>query len=285
MDMKENCTYTIEKVDKLKSPTIYFFLKNVGISEHFIKSLRKSPNSVLLNDAPANLRSIIKNGDMLSIKKEPKESNYAKECEGNLDIVYEDDDYLVVNKPHGLACIPTRSHFSNNLGGQVVRYMHTQTPNFVLRIVNRLDKDTAGLVVVAKNTFAYNNIGKVDKTYHAICHGNILENTTIDKPILTEQENGINKLKRVISPDGKQSVTHVFPLKNYDNFCHIKCKLETGRTHQIRVHLSSINHPLLDDPIYSDDKNGHTFLLLKEISFNNINLSVPFPDEWEKYIK
>ena len=285
MNMKEYITYTIEKVEELKNPTIYFFLKNMGVSEHFIKSLRRSENSILLNGSPSNLRNTIKNGDTLSIEKEPKGSNFTEECDGNLDIAYEDDNYLVVNKPHGLACIPTRSHFSNNLGGQIVRYMHTKKQNFVLRIVNRLDKDTAGLVIVAKNTFAYNNIGKVDKTYHAICHGNILENITIDKPILTEQENGINKLKRIISPDGKKSITHVFPLKNYQDFCHVKCKLETGRTHQIRVHLSSINHPLLDDPIYSHDKNGHTFLLLKEISFNNINLSVPFPDDWEKYIK
>ena len=284
--MEQYSKFAISNIESLKSPTIYFFLKQNGISEHFIKALRKAEDSIMLNDSPANLRSKIKNGDVLLISKEPTTSNYIDECDGNLDIIYEDDDYLVVNKPHGLACIPTRSHFSNNLGGQIMHYMHQKAPNFVLRIINRLDKDTAGIVIVAKSTFAYNEIGKVGKTYHALCSGNLKENLTIDKPILTEQENGINKLKRTVSADGKPSVTHVFPIKNYDGYCHIKCTLETGRTHQIRVHLSSIDHPLIGDSIYSNNHSGtHTFLLLKEVSFKNVHLTVPFPDDWSNYLK
>jgi len=284
--MKQYDKFIISNIETLKSPTIYFFLKRNGISEHFIKALRKAESSILLNECPATLRSIVKNGDILLISKEPSTSNYVDECDGNLDIVYEDEDYLVVNKPHGLACIPTRSHFSNNLGGQIMRYMHQTIPNFVLRIINRLDKDTAGIVIVAKSSFAYNKIGKIEKTYHALCNRRLDHDLTINKPILTELENGINKPKRVISPDGKPSVTHVFPIKNYGNYCHVKCTLETGRTHQIRVHMSSINHPLLGDSIYSDDKSkSHTFLLLKEVTFKNIHLSIPFPDDWRGYIK
>ena len=291
--MEKYDKYKIEDVTLLKSPTIYFWLKSHGFSEHFIKALRKNVDSFKLNGKSCQINQKFCDGDLLEILKNPHQASSIQPCDGDLDIVYEDEDYLAVNKPHLLACIPTRSHYKDNLGGRVMRYMQRQDPNFVLRIKNRLDKDTAGIVIIAKSTAAYNNLKEIDKTYFALCRGRFAESQfTINSPILTVTKNGINQMKRVISEDGKPSTTHVHVEKQFDSIALAKFKLETGRTHQIRVHLSSVGHSLLGDPIYSSvpESEPHTFLILKEVSFTNprtgkhVDIKTPFPEEWSKYI-
>lgn len=289
--MKNFETYTIKNISQLKRPTIYFFLKNSGLSEHYIKNLRNTPGAILLNNTPATINTKIYEGDVVSISNNPYSASKIQPCEGTLDILFEDDDFLIVNKPHNLSCMPTQSHYSNNLGGQIVNYMQAKQPDFVLRIVNRLDKDTAGIVVIAKNVIARNNTSSINKTYHALCKNTFqtLDTFSINKPIHTITTNGINQMKRVVSPEGKPSVTHVKPLQNFNDYSLIEATLETGRTHQIRVHLSSINHPLLGDTIYNDDckdQNTNSFLILKKISFTHfrtketILLEVPYPNNW-----
>lgn len=282
----------INNTKDLKHPTIYYFLKSNQFSEHFLKNLRNSENGIYLNGIFTPINSKIIDGDILEILKNPSSKSNFPPCDGDLNIIFEDDDYLIVNKPHNLACVPTRSHINNNLGGQVIKYMTTKDQHFTLRIVNRLDKDTAGIVIIAKNVIAYNNIKNIEKTYFALCEGIIPQKTTISSPILTQTINGINQMKRIISPLGKKSITHIQPIKTFLNHSLIKLTLETGRTHQIRVHLSIISHPLLGDNIYNETTTlPHTFLILKEITFthfrtnNSINLQINFPKEWEDYIK
>jgi len=291
--MNEYEIYKIEDVESLKQPTVYFWLKNNQISEHFIKQLRKNPDSIKINNLSCTIKSKLKNGDILKLLKNPSTGSKISPCDGKLEILYEDEEYLAVFKPHNLACIPTRSHYQNNLGGQIVAHMQKIQPNFVLRIINRLDKDTAGIVLVAKSTSAYNKLKDVDKTYYAICEGLPKEeNFTINKPIHTPTINGINQMKRIISDEGKPSITHVFIEKRSQTHSLARLKLETGRTHQIRVHMSSIGHSLLADPIYNNSPctETHTFLILKEVSFTNpysnkqISLTIDFPKDWEKYI-
>lgn len=284
---------------KLKSPTIYFYLKSKNFSESYISKLRTSKDSILLNKKPATLKTQVKIGDTLSISNNPQVSSTIFLCEGNLDIIFEDDDFLLVNKPHNLACMPSRSHYTENLGGMICKYMQSKDKNFVLRIVNRLDKDTAGLVLIAKNLISYNNIKDLRKEYSALCYGNFdIDKLTINSKIETIQHNGINQMERIISNNGKNAVTHVEVVKNYDNFSLIKLDLETGRTHQIRVHLSSINHPLLGDKIYTKDDKilkefpfDHTMLLVKKISFINsrtnkkMEFEIDFPSQWTTFLK
>lgn len=279
--MKKFESFRIENLNNLKQPTIYFWLKNSGFSENYISHLRQK-EMIKLNNEFVNIRAKISNGDFLEIAQNPNKKTDIKPCEGNLDILFEDDDFLIVNKPHNLACMPTRSHFSNNLGGQICTYMKN---DFTLRVINRLDRETAGIVVVAKNVIASNNIF-LDKEYHAICHGIIEQKLTIDKPILTITNNGINQHKRVVDKKGKPSITHIEPIKIFNNNTLLKLKLETGRTHQIRVHLSHINHPLVGDTLYGSSEPSHAFLLLKKISFNhfrtkeNISIEVNYPADW-----
>lgn len=224
-----------------------------------------------------------------------------------LDIIYEDDDIVAVNKPHNLATIPTKAHFDNNLGKQICQHYGE---NFVLRVINRLDKDTAGIVFVAKTLKGYNETKILSKEYFALCEG-VFENKKFDitKPILTEVKDGKNLLRRKVSILGKPATTHCEVVEQFDNFALVRCVLETGRTHQIRVHLSSIDHPLLDDVLYNKnckyyhdfdedfsshkklDLDGlHTFLILKKASFVSsdgkiVDLEVDFPSDWNKYLK
>lgn len=278
--------FTIENIKNLKQPTIFFWLKNQGFSENYIKHLRKE-NMVFLNNIPVNIRAKINNGDLLEIAQNPNRATKIQKCDGKLEILFEDGDFLIVNKPHNLACMPTRSHFANNLGGQICAYMGN---DFTLRIVNRLDRETAGIVVIAKNVIASNNI-KLEKEYHALSHGIINEKMTINQPILTIQENGINQQKRIISPLGKPSITHVHPIKIYKDRTLIKLILETGRTHQIRVHLSHIGHPLVGDTLYGRINPSHTYLILKKISFihfrtkETLSFEVNYPEDWKTHLK
>ncbi len=278
--------YIIRQTANLKKQTIYYFLKEQKISEHYIKCLRNTSDTIKLNGNTVSINNPIEENDVLEISKSPQKGSEIPECDGTLEIIYEDDDYIAVNKPHNLACIPTRKHLQNNLGGQVVKYMKDKDKNFVLRIANRLDRETAGIVVIAKNIDAFNKMN-ANKTYYAICEGNLdLSPFTIDKKIETISHNGINQMKRIVSENGKTAVTHIFPVKNIDKNCLVKLKLETGRTHQIRVHMSSINHPLVGDTIYNENDKSHAYLLLKELSFTHfrsgkkIVLQVDFPNEW-----
>ncbi len=290
--MDEYEKFIIENTSNLKQPTIFFFLKNNNFSEHYIKNLRNFPNSMKVNGKPEKINQRLAIGDVLEIHKNPNLKTEIHFCEGELDILFEDDDYLIVNKPHNLTCTPSKSHFYNNLGGQVCNYMKDKQPNFVLRILNRLDKETAGIVIIVKNLMAYKNTGKINKVYMALCEGQLPENQfTINQPILTINENGINQLKRVVSENGKPAITHITTEKTFANFSLIKVTLETGRTHQIRVHLSHIGHSLLGDSIYSENpKENHAFLILKQISFTHfrrkkqINIQIKYPQDWKKYL-
>lgn len=283
----------VENSEILKHPTIFFLLKSLGFSEHYIKNLRKNLGAILLNDKVVTIREKIKNGDIVKISKNPYTKTDIFPCEGKIEILFEDEDFLIVNKPHNLSCMPNRSHFSNNLGGQICKYMQEKDKSFVLRVVNRLDKETAGIVVVSKNVIASNNIS-LYKEYHAICHGEINAPFTINKPIQTITNNGINQLKRVVSSKGKPSISHVTPIKTLTKnppLTIVKVHLETGRTHQIRVHLSDCTHPLVADTIYGvEEYPYHTMLLLKKISFTHfrtnklIEIEVPYPSNWISFI-
>ena len=284
--MDENLEFTNYKITK-EYENVYYFLKENGFSENFITNLRKKEGYILINNNIANTKSKLKLKDVLSICNSPNQKTTIMHCIIPLDIVYEDKYYLLVNKPSNLSTMPNRSHYTNNLAGAICNYMEKENKNFVLRIINRLDKDTSGLILIAKNAIAQKDIKSFEKTYFAICEGVIKKQQTINLPILTLSNNNINERKRIISKDGKPATTIVTPLKHFKNYTLISAKLIQGRTHQIRLHLSSIGHPLLGDTLYGKSSPfiTHTALVCKEISFFHpykkkaLTFSVPLPED------
>ncbi len=175
-----------------------------------------------------------------------------------IDIVYEDDDFCIVNKPKGMVVHPANGHYAGTLVNALLFHLSGRLSgiNGILRpgIVHRIDKDTSGLLIICKNDYSHNFIAAqlkehtCNRVYHAIVHGNITEDDlTVDKPIGRSKT---DRKKMSIDSDGKRAVTHVHVLERFKGYTYIECKLETGRTHQIRVHMASINHPLMGDPLY-----------------------------------
>lgn len=286
-------TITIENVREKE--TIYTYLKEAGFSENYISNLRKQKENILLNNAPATTRARLKVGDELKLNTNPNEKTNILACNIPLDIVFEDDFILVANKPSGLSTMPNRSHYTNNLAGAVVNYMSKKDPNFVLRIINRLDKDTQGLVMVCKNAVVYKELlESVKKKYHAIVEGDVKEAVTIHLPIKEVlNEDGLNHFKRMVGEDGKDAITYVTPLKRLKNHTLCEMELKFGRTHQIRVHLSHIGHPLLADYIYGSESKflAHTALVCNKMEFLHpvskkvIKLEVEYGDGFKKALE
>ena len=270
--------------------TVYHFLKSNGISERYTTFLRKQMGYIKINGEPMIITTKLNSGDRLEIIADINQKSEIKPCIIPLDIVYEDAYYLIIKKPSGISTIPNRSHYDYNLAGGVKHYLGE---NSIIRILNRLDKDTAGIIVFAKSLIACNKIKDIDKTYYALCSGIIDKLTIVDSPIETITENGINQRKRVISPNGKPATTYITPLQQFENYSLIKLNLVHGRTHQIRVHLSSIGHPLLGDEIYgtTSDLISHTALVCKKLSFfhpflnKNLNFEIDFPEDINKLLK
>lgn len=180
-----------------------------------------------------------------------------------LDIVYEDDDLLVVNKPKGMVVHPAAGNYSKTLVNALLYHCRDSLSgiNGVIRpgIVHRIDKDTSGLLIVAKNDAAHLSLAEQIKehsfhrAYQAVCYGNIKEDSgTVHQPIGRNPKD--RKKMAVTDKNSKDAVTHYEVLKRYGDFTHIKCILETGRTHQIRVHMAYIGHPLAGDPVYGPKK-------------------------------
>ena len=175
-----------------------------------------------------------------------------------LDIIYEDDDLLIVNKPKDMVVHPAPGHYSGTLVNAVMYHCKDKLSgiNGVLRpgIVHRIDKDTSGSLIICKNDIAHNSIAEqlkvhsIKRIYHAIVFGNLAEDGTVDKPIGRDPK---DRLKMAVVPGGKEAITHYHIIKQLNGFTYICCQLETGRTHQIRVHMASLGHPILGDEIYA----------------------------------
>lgn len=222
------------------------------------KLIRK--NMILLNDNICDTRNSVNIGDKLIVDFNYNEdiSNIVPK-EMPLDIVYEDEWLLVVNKSSAIAIHPSILHFDNSLSNGVRFYFDKIGLKKKIRPINRLDKDTSGLVIFAKCEYTQeclslqmkNNI--FEKEYLCLCSGLFdKESGTINLPI-ARKEGSI--IERCIDENGKKSITHYKVLEDFKNYSLVLCKLETGRTHQIRLHMSSIGHPLLGDTLYGTSSN------------------------------
>ncbi len=252
IEIKVTETDAGERIDKFLS------LKIDNCSRNMIVQLIKNGN-VFVNNKLSNKKYKICINDLIIVKI-PNPVEYKAEAENiPLDIVYEDEDLLVVNKPKGMVVHPAAGNYSGTLVNALLYHCKDSLSgiNGILRpgIVHRIDKNTSGLLIVAKNDFAHNFLAEQIKEhsftreYEAVVFGNFKDNKgVIDAPIGRNPND--RKKMCVIDKNSKSAVTHYEVIKNYLGHTHIKCILETGRTHQIRVHLAYIGHPVCGDDVY-----------------------------------
>lgn len=254
-----------------------FLIGKLDLSRSKVQEMIKQ-GLVLVNGKITKNSYVLRLNDTIEIVGKLKEETDALPEKMDLDIVYEDDDLMVINKSSGVVVHPSSGHFSGTLVNGLLAYTNSlSTTNGDIRpgIVHRIDKDTSGLIVVAKNNKAHEKLAMQlkDKTlsriYIALVHGKINHDTgTIDAPIGRDFND--RKKMCVTDENGKEAITHFRVLERFNNATLIECKLETGRTHQIRVHMNYINHPIVNDPVYGYKRKTTDFgqmLHAKEIGF------------------
>ncbi len=252
---------------------------------------------ITLNDQVVQPKQKVKANDIILIEDIQPETISVTPENISLDIIYEDEDVIVLNKPQGMVVHPSAGHPNHTLVNALLFHSPLSTINGTYRpgIVHRIDKDTSGLLMVAKNDQAHQSLSAQLKAktnlrkYIALVHGQIKEdNGTIDAPLGRSPK---DRKKQAVIAGGRNAVTHFKVLERFQNYTLIECQLETGRTHQIRVHLKYIGHPLVGDPLYGPRKTikGHgQFLHAAELGFKHpqsgkeMYFSVPAPDIFQK---
>ena len=227
---------------------IFHYLKySVGMSTALIRRLKTLSDGILLNGKPAKTIELLNIGDIVTVNI-PDDTSFIEKSEIEPDIVYIDDDIAVVNKPAGLAMHPTHNHQGDTLANGMAWYFSKQGRAFTFRAAGRLDKCTSGLVVLCLNPLSASKLNaNIKKTYYAIVGGLLEGSGTIDKRIYRPDP---GKTLRAAGDEGDIAITHWQALKHDECRTLVKINLETGRTHQIRVHFSSIGMPLVGDEMY-----------------------------------
>lgn len=235
------------------------YLRRLGYSCQNLTQLKKMPESILLNGVWSYLRTPINSGDTLTVHIQETESSPNIPPEDlPLDIIYEDQDILVVNKPAGMPVHPSLNNYRNSLANALMYYYTRQGKPFVFRCTNRLDRDTSGLTVVAKHMVSSSILSamaarhEIEREYLAIVRGSVNPPAgTINAPI---GRTGSPLIERKIDPEhGELAVTHYRTVRENNGHSLVSLTLETGRTHQIRVHMLHLGYPLIGDYLYNPD--------------------------------
>ena len=245
-----------EDADSLRTEQ---YLRRRGFSYQNLTQLKKMPESILINGVWSYMRTPLHSGDILTVHiRETESSPNIPPVELPLDIVYEDEDIVVVNKPAGMPVHPSLNNYRNSLANALMYYYQQQGKPFIFRCTNRLDRDTSGLTVIAKHMVSSSILSsmtarhEIEREYLAVVRGSVVPSSgTIDAPI---GRTGSSLIERKIDFEhGERAVTHYHVVKEENGHSLVSLILETGRTHQIRVHMKYIGFPLTGDYLYNPD--------------------------------
>jgi 23S rRNA pseudouridine1911/1915/1917 synthase len=232
---------------------------------------------IFVNGKCARLNYVLKCSDTITFEVVKEESQNIEPEDIDIEVIYEDTDVIVVNKSPGMVVHPTKSYPSGTLANGLINYFRNKGEKCIVRLVSRLDMDTSGLILVAKNQYSHMALARdmqnenFKKTYIAIVHGNIGKRSgTINLPIYRTEGPDI---RRIVDKRGQESITHYEVVESFKEGDVVKVSLETGRTHQIRVHMTNVGHPLFGDSLYGKDEPDY----IKRQALHAYKLSFPHP--------
>lgn len=273
--MKRVFTYKI--TDKFNNQALSLFLKVKKYSSQIITHLKRTENGILLNGEWARVRDILHTGDILTLQLiETESSENIVPTNLPLNIVYEDEDILIVNKAANTPIHPSQGNYDNTLANAVAYYYQQKDETFTYRCINRLDRDTTGLLILAKHMYGASLLSdmvarrEIHREYLAIATGNTPSEGTIIAPI--GRVDGSTIERQVDEEHGDYACTHYKTLLSKNGYSLVSLKLETGRTHQIRVHMKHIGHPLPGDFLYNPD-----YSVIKRQALHSHKLSFSHP--------
>ncbi len=294
--MNRTLTYHITEDDA--GLRIEQYLRRHGYSRQNLTDLKKMRESVLLNGVWSYLTQTLSSGDSLVIRiQETEVSAKIPPSPLPLDILYEDEDILVVNKPAGMPIHPSMNNYYNSLANACAYYYQQQNKPFIFRCTNRLDRDTSGVTVIAKHmvssnilsSYAYKHL--IDREYLAIVRGNVIPSSgTIDAPLSRKSGSVIERI--VDFEHGERAVTHYQVVEEKNGHSLVSLHLETGRTHQIRIHMKYLGFPLIGDYLYNPDMesihrqalHSHTLRFAHPITEEQMEFTAPLPEDMKRIL-
>lgn len=271
-------------------PAKWFLKDYCTLSTRMITQLKRENEGILMNGKILRTIDTVVAGAEVVISLPDEDSPFITPTEGELNIVFEDEHLLIVNKPPYLPVHPVKQYQTDTLANYAAFYSKSRGESYVFRALNRLDRNTSGLVMIAKDRFTVNKLKhRVEKIYYALVHGELYGSGTVTAPIGLLPD---SKIVRHVLPDGAPAITHYEALYSSKEFSFIKLRLETGKTHQIRCHMSSLGHPLLGDDLYggSTDLIPRQALHCAEMTFchpvteERIHLKTELPEDMQKCV-
>lgn len=289
--MKRTIKYTIEEKDA--GIRVEQFLRRRGYSRQNLTEIKQMPENIMVNGTFYPMKKRLLAGDHMCVNiNEPESSEKILPVKLPLDILYEDEDIIVLNKAAGMPIHPSMNNYTNSMANALAWYYKQQDKPFIFRCCNRLDRDTSGVTVVSKHLVSASIMSnmtiqhKVHREYLAICRGHLSPSSGVIDAPLGRKDGSI--IERTIDlKDGETAVTHYRVVKESDGHSLVSLVLETGRTHQIRIHMKYLGHPLIGDYLYNPDMefigrqalHSHRMEFTHPITGEQLEFTAPLPED------